>query len=81
MSLDRVDSMDPIRLARMILDQPPFQAIVARAVKDAGVQAGGPANRLASHMALAYAQGYLQGWNRARRERSDFVPPPTVGDA
>lgn len=78
MTIERVDSMDPIRLARMILDQPEFQPIVARAVKDAGVQLGGPSNRLASHLALAYAQGYLQGWNRARRERSEFVPPPEV---
>jgi hypothetical protein len=73
------DPMEVIRLSRFLLDQPAFQRIVANAVKDAGVILGGPSSRLASHMAFAYAQGYLQGWRRARTERADFAPPPEAG--
>ncbi len=74
------DPVEVIKFARYLLDQPSFQPIAARAVRDTGVQLGASANRLASHLAWAYAQGYLQGWRRARTERADFAPPPEVLD-
>ncbi len=63
-----------LRISHVVLDAPSFHPIIARAAKAAGVSPGAPAAALAAHMALAYAEGYVRGWNTARQERSDFIP-------
>ena len=62
------------QLAHRVLDAPSFQPIVGRAADAAGVPKGPRRDALAAHMALAYAEGYVKGWNTARLERSDFIP-------
>ena len=62
------------QLAHRVLDAPSFHPIVARAAAAAGVPNGPRRDALAAHMALAYAEGYVKGWNVARMERSDFIP-------
>jgi hypothetical protein len=69
------------QLAHTVLDAPSFQPIVGRAARAAEVPAGARSAALAAHMALAYAEGYVRGWNTARQERSDFIPDLHGGDA
>jgi hypothetical protein len=67
---------DVIIMAREVMASPAHRPIVERAVKRIGPMSAQGLEALRFHLAYAYAQGYLLGWNRARRERADLIPPP-----
>jgi hypothetical protein len=62
--------------ARAVVDHPAHLQIAHQAAVAINRRASTAFTQLRWHLALAYASGYVQGWNTARKTSGDTPPPP-----
>lgn len=62
--------------ARALLEHPAHLQIAEQAARAINRKAETAFTNLRWHLALAYASGYVQGWNTARKTSGDSIPPP-----
>lgn len=65
--------------AQAIVEHPAHLKIAEQAAAAINRKAETAFTQLRWHLAVAYASGYLQGWNTARRVSGDNPPPPSPG--
>lgn len=63
-------------IAQAVVDTPAHLKIAEAAARAINRTAEGAFGALRFHLAMAYAYGYVQGWNMARERRGDAPPIP-----
>lgn len=63
-------------IAQAVVDDPAHLKIAEAARSAINRTAAGAFNALRFHLAMAFAYGYVRGWNEARDHRGDAPPIP-----